>query len=1116
MYEIQKGFRHSPCYTYARKLIKFKLILVVLIFAILQASASSYAQITLNEKNATLETVLTKIRKQSGYDFFYQTAVMVKAKPVTIVVKNVSVADALALCFKGQPLTYQIEDKTIVVRYAAPTGLTQTVEAQVITGKVLGENDKPLPGVNIRIKDSKTLLAASNEKGEFSITVPNGNETLVFSYVGYQTREIKLQGGAALLIVKMLPEENVMKDVVITGMVNKSKTAFSGATATFTGEELKQVGNQNLIKSLATLDPAFIQIENNSAGSNPNVLPTVELRGQTSIATQQLRDQFLGDPNQPLFILDGFETNLRTIVDLDMNIVASVTILKDAASTALYGSRASNGVVVVETKKPVSGKIRLSYSSDMNIEMPDLSSYNMMNASEKLEYERLAGRYTSTDGYQQAYDTLYNNHLREVLKGVNTYWLSQPLQTGFSLRHSVSASGGDNAIRYSIGANIRQNDATMIGTQRKDWGAFVDLSYRTGAFNISNRTYVNGYNKVDSPYGSFSDWVETNPYLRLQGADQKYIENVRLSHYSGIGKLLMTPNPFYNAGLRSFSKGSSFGVQNNFSMNAEFNRVWKIGLNAQISKSATEDVSFVSPLHTQYENIEDPTLKGRYSNTRNGGLNYTANLSVTYAKVFDKHMVNAFARVEFAQNDLNLKGFSVLGFPNNSNGNPSFAYGFAAGARPTVANSLTRRNSNIASLSYSYDQRYNADFNLNIDGSTAYGASKRYASFYSAGLSWNINREKFMKGIEWINVLRLRGNVGLTGNQNFNNVNQSVYAYYATVNTFGQGVYLQTLGASDLEAQKTLQTSVGIDATLWNNRLRLQFNAYRKLTDPLVVAVSLPSSTALATYPLNTGASTTKGIDGSLFFSPIYKPGKLVWTLGATWEVSRQKFSKFDQKLEALNTTLRNSNSLTRYRDGYSSYDLWAVPSLGIDPATGNEVFLGKDGQQTFVYNTSDQVVVGSSRPKIQGVISSSLLYKGFRAGISIRYILGRSIMNSALYEKVENISAADLLNNQDKRALYDRWKNPGDVAQFKKISSTTTTPMSSRFLQKENAFIGESFNVGYEFKDKKWLQYAYLERLSLNAYSNDLFYASNIRRERGIDYPFARSVSFSLRATFK
>ena len=208
------------------------------------------------------------------------------------------------------------------------------------------------------------------------------------------------------------------------------------------------------------------------------------------------------------------------------------------------------------------------------------------------------------------------------------------------------------------------------------------------------------------------------------------------------------------------------------------------------------------------------------------------------------------------------------------------------------------------------------------------------------------------------------------------------------------------------------------------------------------------------------------------------------------------------------------SSNLKRYYDGGSPSDIWAVRSAGIDPVTGREIFIKKDGTQTFEFDYNDEVIVGNSDPKLEGVIGSSFYWKGLSASINFRYRVGGQIFLSALYNKVENISDQDVYYNQDKRALYDRWQKPGDVAKFKAISLNETTPMSSRFVADENTLSCESVSIGYETQ-ARWLRHFGASSMTIRGYMNDIFRISTVKNERGLDYPFARSVAFSLGIRF-
>jgi TonB-linked SusC/RagA family outer membrane protein len=989
---------------------------------------------------------------------------------------------------------------------------------RIIRGRVVSENGEPLVGASVTVKDTKTGMATGKD-GEFTLSIPDNAKTLTIHFVGYKQNEVAITA-SSFYTVRLEATTAKSEEVIVTGIVTRRRESFTGATASFTGEQLKMIGNQNLIQSLRTLDPSFVLIENNSMGSNPNALPEIEIRGKTSAPQPALKDQFSADPNQPLFILDGFETNLRTIVDLDMNRVESVTILKDAASTALYGAKAANGVVVIETKKPVPGTMRLSYTGDFRLETPDLSGYNLMDAEEKLEFERLAGMYTSyaptLHELQLDLDALYNQRLAQVRRGVNSYWLSDPVQMGFTNGHTLRAEGGDAQMRYAAGLNYRKATGAMKGSGRDTWGGNIDLIYRKNKFNISNKLFVNGFTANESPYGSFATFARANPYYKKyndNGGVDKYLEvaiNRNMSEYK-------VANPLYNALLNSKDNTKGLTVQNNLQMVVNLQPGVQLQGALQVSKGTSTGEDFVPAENSQFDGASI-FEKGRYTNSRAESFSYQGNVMLTYSKLLAlKHAITANARAEIQENRNSSFTSVAVGFPAGSNGNPAYAYSYMHDSRPSSVERVYRRNNALLSVNYTYDQRFLFDASYRLDGSTAFGSNKKYSPFWSVGAGWNLHNEAYFKQFSWINVLRLRANTGMTGNQNFGSISSiSTYEFDPYINQFGQGVTLLTLGNPDLKWQRTRSTNIGADVTAFGNRLRANLNVFEKNTDPLVVVVELPSSTGIYGYPMNVGTMTTRGAEATLRFSPIYRPQqRMVWTLGFTGSTVKSRYADFTNQMEGVNKQQQESKSLLRYNDGYSPDDIWAVYSYGIDPGTGRELFRRKDGQYTFNYNPADVVVVGNSRPTLEGVLSSNLSLKGFSFGINVRYLYGGDVFNSALFNKVENISLGSLPNNQDKRALYDRWKTPGDISQFKGISITETTPMSSRFVQEENTLTGESISMGYDFVNSQWVKRLGMNTLRINAYMNDIFRASSIRRERGIDYPFTRSVSLSINASF-
>ena len=997
------------------------------------------------------------------------------------------------------------------VRQSAPAG-KMTVKGVVID-KETGET---MIGVSIRVHGTD-VATVTDVDGAYSLTLPEGKYRVTFSYVGFENvdRELTASTAGSFARIVMQSASTKMSEVVVTGIYQRKKESFTGSAATFEGVELKKIGVQNVLQSLKTLDPSFKIADNIQFGSDPNRMPDIEIRGKSSI--MGLKEEYGTDPNQPLFILDGFETDLQTVSDLNMNRVASVTILKDAASTAIYGSKAANGVVVIETVKPEKGRLRLSYKGDFSVTMADLTDYNLMNASEKLRFEELAGVYTDLTNNpleQLRLDNLHNERMKEVARGVDTYWLSEPLRTGFTQKHNVYAEGGEEKIRYGLGVSYGNTQGVMKGSSRQTLSGNLDLIYRTGKFQFSNKLTID-YLKTEDPTVSFSEYALANPYYRKYNADggiDKYLYVPEDENESPV------PNPLYNASLNNYDRGNEFGFTNNFI--AEWFATTDLRARAKFGLTKTNATAEerLSPLHSDFDSMSD-TEKGSYDHSVTDTWKYEGDLSVTYGRLFgEEHMVNLVAGFNFSNTSTTMNGYSATGFTEDQFAAPSFANGYPEGGKPSYTESTTRAASFYLNGGYAYDNRYLLDVNYRRDGASMFGASHRWRDTWSVGLGWNIHKERFMKGTDFFQLLKLRASVGNPGNQNF-----SAYQAFTTyqfngwmTNVFGAGVLIAAMGNPELQWQNTLNYTVGMDVAMWDNRLGLTLDVFRKVTDPLLAVMTTPGSVGVKSVAMNAGQQKTDGLETTLRVMPVHNPQKgISWTVSLNARTYKSRYAHIGNSLSSLNKEGQASvTSTTRYYDGGSPTAIWAVRSAGIDPATGQELFIKKDGTYSFTYDVADEVVVGDTQPKLEGVLGTTFYYKGFSLGAYFRYQLGGQIFNTDLYNKVENIDLADINYNQDRRALYDRWSVPGQEAQFKGISLTQRTDKSSRFVMDENTFAGESFNVGYEFT-QPWIKKAGLSSLTLQAYMNDIFRVSSVKAERGIDYPFARSVSFSVSAVF-
>lgn len=1117
-------------------------ISLFVLFAAFQVSAGAFAQkerVTFSTQQLSVEQVFDVITAQLKYDVFYSEDEVNIRKEVQLPYLVMEVEEVLRNVL-GKDFTYSLEGHTIVIR---PMKQTVSVpEVVKLAGSVKDKDGMPLPGVTVLLKGT-TIGTATDQDGKYNMEIPKtGKIVLIYSFIGMETKEVAWKGENTLDVV--LEEEAASLDeVVVTGYFQRKSESFTGSASTYRSKELKMVGKQNVLQSLKTLDPAFNIKESLEFGSDPNRMPNMEIRGKTSVVG--LEQEYAQDPNQPLFILDGFETSLESVVDLNMERVESITLLKDAASTAIYGSRAANGVVVIETKRPEPGELRVSYTGDFSVTMPDLTVYNLMNASEKLQFEQLAGVYSLREGIvpnpetQWQLDELYNYRKHKVESGVNSYWLSEPVRTGFVHKHNLYLEGGDQSMRYGIGVSYGGTQGVMLESSRDVFSGNVDLIYRKGKISFTNKLTLD-YIKTSDPDVDFEQYAKASPYYEKRNTDGSVSYKLESESQSNPAKRNVY-NPLWDASLNNLHATHSFGVNENLNMEWSILQSLRLRGRFGVRKSIKMTEDFIAPQHSDFSSTTDINKKGSYNKNDANSWSYEGDVTLTYGGIIaEVHRMNFIGGWTFSDITSEVDGYGVIGFPVDDVQNSSFANQYPENSKSSFTRSQKRAASWFVNTGYAYNERYLVDANIRIDGASAFGSNRRYTTTWSAGVSWNIHNEAFLKGNENVNLLKLRGSIGNPGNLNFGGYNSfTTYVYNTALNNSnGIGTTVETYGNPDLKWQKTLDLNLGLDITLFKNRFKATVEAYRKMTDPLLVETTVASSTGSGKFTTNVGHQRTLGINANASYTVINNAEKdMNWLLSFNIRRQKSELGGIGNSLETLNQKARGESdsssdtgtdtdtpassdfaevSLKRYYDKADPDALWAVRSAGIDPMTGKEVYIKKNGERTFEYDNADEVVIGIGAPKYEGVIGTSFYYKGFSCSVYCRYKFGEYKMNSDLYNKVENITRSTWTNNLDRRALYGRWQKPGDQAEFKGISiMDKVDPMSSRFIQKERVFAGESFSVGYEFSRDTWLKYLGMRSLSVKAYMNDIFRLSNIKMERGTKYPFARTVAFSVTANF-
>lgn len=1081
--------------------------------------------INLNVQNESLERVLDQIAELAHIQFFYNHSILNLQKKITFNLKERPLQDVLSYVLGGENVTLEYQMNRTVVIKPLPKMEAGSLVIK-ISGKVIDAKTKEaLPGASIVLAEKRAMGVVTDDKGRFFIEVPVGISALNISFVGYESEALRLDPEEKYMdiVIKLTPQVIEMEGVVVTGMTPRKVESFTGDYVTVKGETLKKLSPNNLLKALQLFDPSFRIIENNQRGSDPNTLPEFHLRGDVQIGnvSSSGMDMLLGDysnrPNMPLFILDGFETTLQRIVDLDPERVESITILKDASATAIYGSRAANGVVVFETKRPLPGALNLSYSANVGLSVPDLTDYNMMNAKEKLQYEWDAGLFNKNDATQM---NAYNRYQAEVLKGVNTYWLSAPLRTSATHRHTLSMDGGDEALRYSLSLNYNIESGVMKESDRRNMGLSLNLQYRRKKWNIGNQLSLTDTKGNNSSYGSFSQYTRLNPYYRKTDENGKYIRLLD-DKFMGAGQNgASITNPLYNTQFPYKDLSQNFSITDNFSIECALLENLRLSAQASFSKGTAKSENFKSRNHTDFVGEEDLTKQGSYSKNLANSFNWSVNASVNYNITADKHLISLLARWNIDEGKSDGVNLSAKGFPNDNMTDFLFAYEMEE--RVQGSEETSRSLGVIGQVSYMYDYRYAADFSIRGDLSSSFGEDTRMAPFWSVGARWNVHKEKWLENT-FISNLVLRGSYGITGSQNYSPY-QSVETYtfddllFPYLSSDVLGAELKGFGNPELGWSKTKNRSLALEMGFWNNRINASFSYYNNYTDALLLDYNISPSSGFPTMMSNAGAVENSGYDLSFGIMPITDyERQLQWNIVWNGSHNRNQIKKISNMVKRMNEeNLKNEGApLPIYEEGKSTTQLFAVQSLGIDPATGKEVFQKRNGQKTFAWNAADKVSFGDTEPKIRGAISSSLTWKNLSVSLACSYQFGAYRYNSTLIDKIEN---ANVGYNLDRRAAQNRWRKAGDIAKFKSMSILgQETSTSSRFIEKFNEFCFSSLAIGYRFEQKncKFLQRCRVASVSLNTAFEDLGRFSTVRQERGLDYPFAREFSLSLSVLF-
>ena len=1092
--------------------LSMKMLCFWMLLGMTTVSARTYSQMKLSLalKESKLTEAFKEISRITGYEFVYSSNELEGYSPIDIVARDKELEEILSECLRNTELWYVIEDRLIVISPKINRPDDQ-VKGRKISGTVKTAKGEILPGATILVKGT-SVGVTTDENGKFIFSsLPAEELTLVFSFIGMKKQEIKVPPAQTTLNVVMEEDVNEIDQVVVNGYFTQKKNSYTGSVTSVKGEDLLMVSPTNILKALAFTVPGLHIVENNEQGSNPNAIPEIILRGTTALPVNGEYGL-----NTPLIILDGVEITLENLYDLDMQDIEKVDVLKDASAKALYGERAANGVIVVSRKRVADSKLRVRYNFMPNVQFPDVSSFDLCDGREKLELERLFGLYDSPQGKR---DELYWQRRSIVERGVYTDWKSIPLRNSWSFDHSISVTGRGSGMEYNVNLRYGDTRGVMKGDFRQRYGIGVNLAYNYKDFlNISYRLDINKTDTKDSPYGSFSDWVVRNPYEMPKDEYGEWVKSYNDN---------MDRNPLYEASLESFSKSKAKTITNSINLRLDILKGLYLNGNFYYALGDDQRDRFISSESSQFLG-KDADQKGSYTVSGGETNNWSGNATLSYNWSFDDlgSLLSINLGGTISKNRSSDFEFSGIGFLKPMLNDLGFASSYPTGS-PSGAETVSTSVGVFANLNFIYRNRYFIDGSYRTSGSSSLSTDNRWNPYWSVGAGWNVHNESFLQHT-FVDMLRLRASYGCTGSNTLAVWETRTTYRYSKENIFVSGIGAKpiTMANEYLKASQTYEWNAGIQFSFLKDRLQLDLNFYNKNTKDMLLPIAYPYSVGVSTLNSNLGEQVNQGYDWSLSGVPL-KTDDLQWRITLNGQHNRDKIKKISNSLKYQNTENQNqmmdkelaSKGIYRgiapkiqFEEGESSTAIYVVPSLGIDPATGREVFVKKDGSLTFDYDANDKIAMGNTIPKLEFALSTSFTWKRLSLFAGMNITCGGWVYNSTRAGKVEQI---DPRHNVDRRAFTERWKQAGDKVYYLGYDPNNYVyAQSQRFLEKRNEFYLSTLGISYEI-NPEWVKHIYLKRLHVSVNFSDVLRLSTVKFERGTSYPYMRGFNFTVSPTF-
>ena len=1058
-------------YRHWRFLTKTLLIMnftaIILLSTCLTAGAKGYSQISLNEKKASLQEVFKKIQRQSGYDFLYSSELLQQAGKVNVVVRNVTLEQALEECLKGKPLTYAIVERTIVIK--PKDTLTSAIVREntplppvTVRGKVTDENGKALQGVSIQVKGI-SVGTTTDEKGEFQIELPeNSSEVLVFSFVGMQSQEVNVRGKTQVN-VSLRNADVQQQEVTIIAYGTQRKSQVTAAVSSVNGADLVKTQSLDLGSALQGMASGVIVTAPTGA---PGADAVVRIRGIGTL-----------NNNNPLYIIDGIPVNsgLTTISPSD---VESIEILKDASAASIYGARAANGVILVTTKSGKAGKDLIALDVSYGIANPT-NKPKMINTAQYIELQNEA---FANDGNS-------NRNNDDPSKLPNTDWQDVIFPQGVTQKYNLSFSGGTDKTRYYISGNAVDQKGTIVESFFKRYGIRTNVVSDVKSWLRIGENMSITFDKTKS-VGASGDGGRPGS---LPGVVRyALIRPNAIPVYDPVTGLLTDLPP---ASL--YGNPNLYGDGKNPLAIAEYrnntlNRYRLVG-NVYAEAKLMQGLKLRTDFGLDFYNTEQQTYSGQIPGDRTTltdlnksvdkfrnrftTINWTNTLNYTHSWN-DVHDLSAIIGSEYVTYSADYLGGSRNGYDIRSDNNPDLQY-LTYGTGQQFTDGVLQEwalMSYFGRVSYAYQNKYLATVSLRSDASSRFSEKNRRGYFPSFSLGWNLTREPFMQHISWLDDLKLRGSWGQLGNQEI-----GFYPFATVYSTSNNVLQVISKGNPDVKWETTAQTNIGFDASILKNKFKLSVDYYTRNSKDILIQlpVSFTNGDAAPAY-VNGASMSNKGLDITL----TYRQAQRDWSWEATGNITTVQnkvvslYKAKEQFISAGNGTilLKEGESVSSFY-GYKTDGIFQTQSdvdnykdkngapMQPNAKPGDIRFadINKDG----ILDDDDRTIIGHGLPKFLYSINGTLRYKQFDLNLFVNGVSGNQI-----YNEVDNIiNSFDSRGFNTKLDFYNsHWHGEGTSNKTPRatyLDGNNNRRTSDRYIESGSYVRLKNVVLGYNFSRK-------------------------------------------------